>query len=188
MLKDRNGYTIKEIQISAKIKKEMVENIKSGNIKKLEASRKLIPSDLEISAGLYTYSVEELGKLLLLNKIKTKSGKCTLKYSREFVDHDKKFETAFDYFQKNNLEELSVINEEGGFSVKGFSWRSFRRGLLTDTQARLSIFYSDFKYSTKDSKDEDIVVQNLPTVSREILEKNVNKLESFIRSNQWIID
>jgi hypothetical protein len=101
MLKKNRDKKISTIRISEKTKTEMVDNTKVGILKKLEAARKTIEIDLEISAGLYTYAVEELGKLLLLKRIRTKSGKCTVKYSKEFVNHDKKFETAFDYFQEN---------------------------------------------------------------------------------------
>ena len=121
MLKDNRGKNISVVRISEKTRTEMVDNTKTGILKKLEAAWKFIEIDLEISVGLYTYAVEELGKLLLLKRIKIKSGKCTVEYSKEFVNHDKKFETAFDYFQNNNLEECSVINDEGGFSLKGFS-------------------------------------------------------------------
>jgi hypothetical protein len=184
MLKDKEGKNISTIRISEKTKKEMISNIEGGILKKLETARKTIGIDLEVSAGLYTYAVEELGKILLLKRIKSKSGKCTVEYSKEFVNHDRKFEAAFDYFQKNNLEECLVINDEGGFSVKGYSWRGLNLGLLPDTQARLSVFYSDFKYLGQGRKDEDIVVQRIPTVSKNMLEKAIDRLESDIRNNQ----
>jgi hypothetical protein len=101
MLKDNKDKNISIIRISERTKTEMVYNIKVGILKKLEAARKTIEIDLDISAGLYTYAVEELGKLLLFKRIRPKSGKCTVEYSKEFVNHDKKFETAFDYFQEN---------------------------------------------------------------------------------------
>jgi hypothetical protein len=94
-----------DIRISEKIKNQMESVIKAGILKKLEAARKTTGIDLEISAGLYTYAVEELGKLLLMKKIKIKSSKCAVRYSKEFVNHDKKFETVFNYFQKNNMED-----------------------------------------------------------------------------------
>jgi hypothetical protein len=184
MLKKNKDKKISTIRISEKTKKEMLDKIKVGILKKLEAARKTIEIDLEISAGLYTYAVEDLGKLLLLKRIRTKSGKCTVKYSKEFVNHNKKFETAFDYFQENNLEECLVINDEGSYSVKGHSWRSYTIGLMPDTQARLSVFYSDFKYAGEGRKDKDIVVQKIPTVSKEMLGKAINKLESDTRNNQ----
>jgi hypothetical protein len=168
-----------------KIKTEMEANIKAGFLKKLEAARKTTGIDLEISAGLYTYAVEELGKLLLLKKIKPKNGKCTINYSKEFVNHEKKFEAAFDYFEENNLEELLVINNEGSFTAKSFTWRSYNLGLMPDTQAILSVFYSDFKYSGKDRKDKDIVVEKIPNISKDMLGNNINELESIIRNNQY---
>lgn len=184
MLKNNKGKNISNIRISEKTKTEMVANIKAGILKKLETARKTIGIDLEISAGLYTYAVEELGKMLLLKRIKAKGGKCTVKYSKEFVCHDKKFETAFDYLQENNLDECLVINDEGSYSVKSFSWHSYNIGLMPDTQARLSVFYSDFEYLGQGGKDEDIVVQKIPTVSKDTLEKAINKLESDTRNNQ----
>jgi len=48
--------------------KELKLTIMNGIKNKLLASRKMIEIDKEIAAGIHVYSIEELGKLLLVEK------------------------------------------------------------------------------------------------------------------------
>ena len=54
-----------QLQISDKLLQDTKNTIKRRIIQKLE-SRKLIDFDKEVSAGIYVYAVEELGKLEVL--------------------------------------------------------------------------------------------------------------------------
>jgi hypothetical protein len=54
------------LQISDILLEDTKDTIKKRIIQKLEAARKLIDFDKEVSAGIYVYAVEELGKLEVL--------------------------------------------------------------------------------------------------------------------------
>jgi len=151
---------------------DMMQNIRDGIFRKLKAAREMTAIDKEMAAGLYVYAVEEFGKLLLLKKATTSGNTRRILYKDEFISHHKKFETAFDYFQASGHASCLVISE-GDFVVSDFSWRDFAIGLLANTQARLSIFYSDFAY---DEKNHIIIEKPLP-VDADVLQNAINELE-----------
>jgi AbiV family abortive infection protein len=182
MLKDKKGNILQSIIITKELRNEMLHYIQKGILKKLKAASKLIEIDKEVSAGLYVYAIEELGKILLVTETKSKDSRYIVTYKDEFVNHKKKFETAFDYLQRNNHGQCIIINNEGSFNARGFGWRSFKVGLLANTKARLSIFYSDFEYSSNNKKDENIIVEKIPNVTKERLENAINELEDVIES------
>lgn len=97
----------------------------------------------EICAGIYTFALEEFGKLLTLEKCQlvVNGTKVRISYSSEFTNHDKKFEQAFDYLQ--SFSETSykcyVLNDTGSFSPKSFTWKSFNIGLIADFEARIRL-------------------------------------------------
>jgi hypothetical protein len=62
------GEKPSEIIISKKQWKELMIITNDGIKKKLQSARKLADTDKEISTGLYTYAIEEFGKINLLNK------------------------------------------------------------------------------------------------------------------------
>jgi hypothetical protein len=43
-----------------------MKNIRDAIIRKLDSARLLVHYDKEMAAGLYTYTIEEFGKLLLV--------------------------------------------------------------------------------------------------------------------------
>ena len=144
MLKDKNDKKPGEIEITYEIWNEAKRIIREGIKKKLDAAKKLIESNKEVSAGLYIYAIEAFGKLLLLDNSKIKDGKGKLNCQNEFVSHDAKFGKAFDYLQEHNYNNRILLNDEGSFNPESYSWRSFALGLIPKTEARLSIFYIDF--------------------------------------------
>ena len=167
-----------EIIISKKQWKELMMITNEGIKKKLQSARKLIDTNKEISAGLYTYAIEEFGKMILLNKSRLGKGGYIIKYSSEFTCHERKFAAAFDHLQENGYERCYILNNKGGFNPEGFSWRSFTIGLLADFEARLSVFYSDFEYDEK----KQLVMVKIPEVDREMLKNAIYELESAANS------
>lgn len=147
-------------------------NVHNGIYRKLKAAKQITAYDKELSAGLYVYAVEEFGKLLLLKKGVVFNGMRRVIYDKEFVDHSKKFETAFDYFQANGHDACLVISE-GDSVVSDVVWRDFEIGMLANTQARLSIFYSDFAYDDK----HNTIIEKPPDVDLNILQKAIDELE-----------
>jgi hypothetical protein len=62
MLKNEKGRKPVEIQIPIEKWNETKRAIREGIKKKLDAAKKLIETDKEVSAGLYIYAIEEFGK------------------------------------------------------------------------------------------------------------------------------
>ena len=60
------------LQISDKLLQDTKDSIKRRIIQKLEVARKLIDFDKEVSAGIYVYAVEELGKLEVLKNVQNR--------------------------------------------------------------------------------------------------------------------
>jgi hypothetical protein len=47
---------------------ELIKNIRDGIIRKLDSARLLVHYDKEMAAGVYTYAIEEFGKLPLIKE------------------------------------------------------------------------------------------------------------------------
>src|SRR4029079_19681997 len=131
-------------QIQLQISDEVLENtkvtVKRRIIQKLAASRKLIDFDKEVSAGIYIYAVEELGKLELLKNVQ--NGK--LRYRPDFRHHNKKFKIAKQYFDTEKHPEWFLLSE-GDFDSNAFDSDDFVTDVAADTEAGLGIFYVDLK-------------------------------------------
>jgi hypothetical protein len=140
----------------------------------------------EVSAGLYTYALEEFGKLILLDKSEpvANNTKRKIRYRNEFTSHDTKFEAAFDYLQDHNPSSYKcyVLNDEGSYSPRSFTWHSFHIGLLADFKARMSIFYSDLSYKLNNSGvlTNEIVIDEMPEIKREYLFKAIDELTTIV--------
>jgi hypothetical protein len=165
-----------KIVISEKIWKEIFHDTYENILRKLNAAKILIGDDAEMSAGLYTYAIEEFGKLLLLNQCIFQNGKCTIKYKDEFINHTYKIETAFDFLQENKSGQCISLNA-GSFSPCGYSWRGFDIGYLVDFELRLSIFYCDFLFD--DNKKVSGVVTP-PMVEEDLLRTAIDELEKVV--------
>ena len=168
-----------EISIPKEKWNEAQRLIKNGIIKKLAAAKHNIDIDTEIAAGIYIYALEEFGKLLLLKECQTDiDGKYIIKYREGFLSHSFKYSKAFDYLQDNDSSECIVLNNEGSFTPKAYSWRSYTIGLLAQTEARLGIFYIDF---TK-SKDNEYNLMEIPYVDQNKLNEAIYKLHMVINT------
>jgi hypothetical protein len=60
------GKKPKIIDIEEDLWKQSIKNTCEGIVKKLQSARKLLEFDKDISAGLYSYALEEFGKMILL--------------------------------------------------------------------------------------------------------------------------
>jgi AbiV family abortive infection protein len=179
-LKNDRGEKRKDMDILKQEWNQMLRLTSDGIIRKLDSARRFVDIDKDISAGLYTYAIEEFGKLILLSNSKSIANNTKRKviYAEEFTNHEKKFQTAFDYLQNNGHEDCYVLNDEGDSSPKDSAWSDFNVGLLADFEARLSIFYSDFVYDV----NQNIVIQKPPAVDSEMLREAINKLESVVNN------
>jgi hypothetical protein len=92
-----------ELEIEVGLRNDMVRFIKERIIHKLEATKRFLELKEEdyddICAGIYTYAVEEYGKILFLNSLNPTSPNKKIKFlythrNQGFLDHDHKFELA----------------------------------------------------------------------------------------------
>jgi hypothetical protein len=83
------------IDISEQLWEEMTRKVRDGIFYKLKVARNVVAIDKDIAAGVYVYAVEEFGKLLLLEKVAVLDGMRRVMYKDGFVNHNKKFKTAF---------------------------------------------------------------------------------------------
>jgi hypothetical protein len=178
MKMDSKGKKIfpKKIDISENQWIEMMQHVRNGIFRKLDAVRKIQLIDKDIAAGIYVYAVEEFGKLLLLREAPSHNGKRRVKYAEEFVIHKVKTKKASDYFRSNNFHVCMILAQgcPGQTSdVEEANWDNVIVDLAADTKARLSIFYSDFVYDSNNNP----VVESPPDVEPEMLQKASEQLE-----------
>jgi hypothetical protein len=172
MLYNKPSY----IDIPEKQWKEMMQHVLDGVLKKLNAVKNMQTIDMYIAAGIYFYAVEEFGKLLLLKNANVSNGIRRVVYEEEFLSHTKKFKAAFDYFQVNRYDSCLVLSE-GDVVPSDVVWSDAVIGLLANTGARLSVFYSDFVYDN----NQNIIIETPPTIDLDLLQKASNELERASR-------
>ena len=149
--------------------------IKDGIVKKLSAAKQNLSIDKDIAAGIYTYALEEFGKLLLLKDCKKVDGRYIIKYRNEFISHRIKFGKAFDYLQNNNSDKCIILNNESSYTSDLYSWKNFSIELIPETEARLGIFYVDFS-DLQNNKDK-YGIMKIPNVDENKLKDAINELE-----------
>jgi hypothetical protein len=168
MLYNKPSY----IDIPEKLWKKMMQHVLDGVFQKLNAVKNMQTIDLYVAAGIYIYAVEEFGKLLLLKNANVLNGIRRVVYEKEFLSHTKKFKAAFDYFQANRYDSCLVLSE-GDVVPSDVVWSDAIIGLLANTGARLSVFYSDFVYDN----NQNIIIETPPTIDLDLLQKASNELE-----------
>ena len=118
--------------------------------------RSLPDSDglLAVAAGLYTYALEEYGKLLLVGRLPEKGGIISVPYRAIFRSHGKKFEAAREALPKGCWSAEAGIFDPRIFDPRIFDPRIFdprifdTRGSLEATfHSRTSSFYLDIEHS-----------------------------------------
>jgi hypothetical protein len=172
VLQDRPSH----IDIPEEQWKEMMQNVLNGIFQKLTAVKSMQNIDMYIAAGIYIYAVEEFGKLLLLKNASALSGMRRIVYEKEFLSHTRKFKSAFDYFQANKYDSCLVLSE-GDFVPSDVVWSDYYIGLLSNTGARLSVFYSDFAYD----KNLNVIIETPPAIDLGLLQKASSELERASR-------
>jgi hypothetical protein len=178
MLMDANQKKPAHIDISDDQWIQMKQNIRDGILRKIKAVRHMQTIDIDIAAGLYVYAVEEFGKLLLLRKAPLLNGKRNVTYRDEFVYHSPKFREAFNYFQTNGLDACMVL--ASNFEPNDVVLNDVYIRQLANTEARLSIFYSDFAYDN----NQNIIVERPPDVDSYLVPKATGQLETATKQLQ----
>ena len=93
MLKTSSGHNVKKEYVSENLWKEIIQATRNGIDVKISALKNLIslPNNEAILAGLYTYVVEEFGKIILLSKCPIVKNLREINYKHEFLRHEAKF-------------------------------------------------------------------------------------------------
>jgi AbiV family abortive infection protein len=148
-------------------------NTLAGVIRLLESSEKLliINDDRAICAGLYTYAVEEYGKLIMLSKYSPLGGKVNLNEDKLFGpgSHKLKFKAAI----KNLPDECKNIGIdiwEPDIWEKGI-WLD-ASSVIADFESRMAIFYCGLDKSKKG-------IEPVPEVGKENLKNAIEKLKTI---------
>lgn len=171
MLKDKNGNWVESLEITEKLWKEMMKEIIIRKIPKLlDCSENLLHNgaDESVCAGLYTYAIEEYGKLLLLKQYSPVNGKVQIEYRYHFRNHEPKFEIAI-----RNLPKECTTLSKGVFDPGIFDKKIFDVGQVADFEARLDAFYSDFT----DSADG---VRPVPSVDKDCLQNSIKQFKILV--------
>jgi AbiV family abortive infection protein len=161
------------MQITEQLWNELKKNILSGVIRLLESADILLSNDgdVAICAGLYTYAVEEYGKLILLTGYIPKNAKVDID-SNLFSgkkSHDLKFEAALKRLP-DECKNIGVSIWAKGMWPKGM-WPD-ESSVVADFESRLAIFYCDLNASKK-------VIKPVPLVGRKSLETAIEKLKTI---------
>jgi AbiV family abortive infection protein len=168
VLKDENGKWPKILWITEDLWKKTIDKTIHGVLRLLESAEILLDNggNEAISAGLYTYAVEEYGKILVLKQSKHVEGKVEIKYREKFRCHSEKFKKAIDDLPKE-CKTIGITGFEEGFE-EGFE----RKYFLADFEARMDVFYCDFS----DSRDG---IEPIPPVDKQRLKNAINKLRAL---------
>jgi hypothetical protein len=84
--------------------------------------------------------------------------------------------TAF----KTEVFDACLVLTQGCFVISDVVWSDFDIGLLANTEARLSIFYSDFVYDA----DQRPTIEKPPKVDLKILQRATEQLENATKGLQ----
>jgi hypothetical protein len=160
--------------ISEDLWKQLMQGTLDGVIRQLDASNKLLLNggNEAICAGLYTYAVEEYGKLLLLKQYVPSNGKVTIDYEKIFRDkrHENKYRVAIENLKKQAPE--CTILMKGLFDPAMFDPQIFdtTAPIIADFKTRMAIFYCDIA----DSGDG---IKQVPPVAKSLLKNAIDKLK-----------
>lgn len=167
-LKDSNHW-VEKLPISKELRDEMIRETADRMFRKVAAVKEFLKVDgyEDICAGLYTFALEEYGKILLLQSYPT-ADIIEIKYKDGFMNHHRKFNLIKDALTSECLE----LNK-GDFNKEEFNPEEFNVDVAADLDSRLGVFYTDFI----DSADG---IKRIPTVNKEALEKAVQAFGSFL--------
>ncbi len=144
-LKDSKNRWVKYLIIKEELRNKTIEIVRQRILKLLDSAQILFDNkgNVEICAGLYTYAVEEYGKIVLLKKSRKIDGHAKVKYNKGFRDHYTKFRLGI----KNLPLECTTLRI-GPFDSKIFDPKIFdTETVIADFKSRMSVFYTNFSES-----------------------------------------
>jgi AbiV family abortive infection protein len=177
----RDGkHWVKTLPITQNLWKELIQATHASAVRSLDASEKLlsIGGDEAMCAGLYTYAVEELGKLILLDQYIPSNQQVVIHFKKIFREHYDKFRAATEYLRKN--APACLVLKHPIFDTSIFDPKIFdtTETIIKDFETRTAIFYCDIA----DSGDS---VRSIPDVDKELLREAIKELRKVL--NVWLI-
>ena len=178
-LKDGKNRWVKNLIISEDLRNKTIEIALQRILKLLDSAQILLDNGgpVTICAGLYTYAVEEYGKIVLLRKSRKIDGHVRVKYKQGFRDHNTKFR-----FGIKNLPSACITLRIGAFDSNVFDPKIFdTETVIADFKSRMSVFYTNFLES-------GINIESVPLVSEQKLKIAILTLrkiaEEIVNSTQ----
>jgi hypothetical protein len=177
---------VERLYINEGLRDEMRRFIKERIIQNLEATKRLLELGedyLDTCVGIYTYAIEEYGKILFLNSLNRtpeKNNKLRVRYTHSnngFLDHEHKFNLALN---DKDLPDSCKVLLEGGFLSSGFLSSGFITETQPDMKTRMSVFYADF-----DENNNYNCILKSPEVKRELFVTAVDDFLQFIRLQNY---
>ena len=168
-LKDVDNHWLEKLPISKELRDEMIKETATRILRKIAAVKEFLMVDgyEDICGGLYTFALEEYGKILLLQNYPT-TDIIEIKYKDGFRSHRTKFNLA-----EHKLPSECLRLNAGEFNKEEFNPEEFNTDVAADLEARLGVFFTDFT----DSADR---TRRIPTVRKVDLEKAIKAFESFL--------
>jgi hypothetical protein len=179
---------IEEFGIDIGLRNEMVRTVRDRIIHNLEATKLFLALNEkqydDICAGIYTYAIEEYGKILFLNSLSPlpppNNNKLKVPYThfnQGFLDHYHKFELAL--YDKSLPYSCKVLRG-GSFTFISFTKTGFTTDTPADFEARKSIFYADFNQNN----NYNSILTPLQ-VDRSLLENAVGDFVKFMKIQNY---
>ena len=170
-LKDSKNRWVKYLIITEDLRNKTIEITLQRILKLLDSAQILLDNGghLAICAGLYTYAVEEYGKIVLLRKSRKINGHVRVKYKKGFRDHNTKFRLGV-----KNLPNECITLRIGIFDPNICDTKIFdTETVIADFKSRMSVFYTNFLESGKD-------IESVSPVNEKLLRKAITKLRKIV--------
>lgn len=168
---NQKGKWVDYLEITEELWQKCIEETLHGIWTLLDSAERLLESggDEAICAGLYTFAVEEYGKLLLLRQYNPSDGKVKIEFRDIFRGHDKKFRKAIENLPRECKTLYSPWKLKDWHSKD--IWHS--KDVIADLEARKSVFYCDFV----DSGD---AIKPVPAVEDTLLRKAIVSFRKLV--------
>ncbi len=165
-LKDGKNRWVKYLIITEDMRNKTIEISRQRILKLLDSSQILLDTGgtVTICAGLYTYAVEEYGKIVLLRKSRKIDGHVRVNYKKGFRDHNTKFRLAV----------KKLPNECTTLRISPFNPKCFDiETVIADFKSRMSVFYTNFLES-------GVTIESVPLVSEQRLKIAIVTLRKIV--------
>jgi len=165
-LKDGKNRWVKYLFITEDMRNKTIEISRQRILKLLDSSQILLDNGgaVTICAGLYTYAVEEYGKIVLLRKSRKIDGHVRVNYKKGFRDHNTKFRLAV----------KKLPNECTTLRINPFDTKCFDiKTVIADFKSRMSVFYTNFLES-------GVIIESVPLVSEQRLKIAIVTLRKIV--------